>query len=129
MLGKLPLFAQCFADTLIDASPRRRSGLVAAAEHDARAAFLPDIARESLRQAIDSGQDRWVIEALAAHFGVQHNVLRALWRHCPSALQAPPAWHLKQILLRLNELPERVWPRDDAGWLQLASRSVPAAAG
>lgn len=129
VLGKLPLFAQCFADTLIEASPRRRTGLVAAAEHDARAALLPDLAREALRQAIDSGQDRWVIEALAAHFGVQHNVLRALWRHCPSALQAPPTWHLKQILLRLNELPERVWPRDEAGWLQLASRSVPAAAG
>ena len=114
VLGRLPAFAQFFAETLINAQARPRSGLVAAAEHDRRAALLrPDDAREALRQAIDSGQDRWVIEALSAHFGVEHNVLRALWRHCPTALDAPPTWHLKEILLRLNELPERAWPRDD----------------
>jgi hypothetical protein len=84
---------------------------------------------DALRQAIDSGQDRWVVEALAARFGVHDNVLRALLRHCPAALQAPPTWHLKQILLRLDQLPERSWPRDDAGWLDLASRAVPAVAG
>jgi hypothetical protein len=129
VLGKLPLFAQYFADTLIDATPRRRSGLIAAAEHDPRLAQAPGDPRDGLRQAVDSGQDRWVVEALAAHFGVHDNVLRALWRHCPAALRAPPTWHLKQILLRLDELPERAWPRDDAGWLDLASRSVPAIAG
>jgi hypothetical protein len=43
-------------------------------------------------------------------------------------LGAPPTWHLKQIVLRLNELPERAWPRDDAQWLALASRAVPAVA-
>ena len=125
VLGRLPLFAQFFADALIDATPRRRSGLVAAAEHDARVR-APD---DALRQAIDSGQDRWVVEALAARFGVHDNVLRALRRHCPAALQAPPTWPLKQILLRLDQLPERSWPRDDAGWLDLASRAVPAVAG
>lgn len=129
VLGKLPAFAQFFAETLINAQARPRSGLVAAAEHERRAALLrPDDAREALRQAIDSGQDRWVIEALSVHFGVEHNVLRALWRHCPSALDAPPTWHLKEILLRLNELPERAWPRDDRQWLDLASRSVPTLA-
>lgn len=129
VLGKLPAFAQFFAETLINAQARPRSGLVAVAEHERRAALLrPDDAREALRQAIDSGQDRWVIEALSAHFGVEHNVLRALWRHCPSALDAPPTWHLKEILLRLNELPERAWPRDDRQWLDLASRSVPTLA-
>ena len=129
VLGKLPAFAQFFAETLINAQARPRSGLVAAAEHERRAALLrPDDAREALRQAIDSGQDRWVIEALSAHFGVEHNVLRALWRHCPSALDAPPTWHLKEILLRLNELPERAWPRDDRQWLDLASRAVPTLA-
>jgi hypothetical protein len=129
VLGKLPAFAQFFAETLINAQARPRSGLVAAAEHDRRAALLrPDDAREALRQAIDSGQDRWVIEALSAHFGVEHNVLRALWRHCPTALDAPPTWHLKEILLRLNELPERAWPRDDRQWLDLASRAVPTLA-
>lgn len=129
VLGKLPAFAQFFAETLINAQARPRSGLVAAAEHERRAALLrPDDAREALRQAIDSGQHRWVIEALSAHFGVEHNVLRALWRHCPSALDAPPTWHLKEILLRLNELPERAWPRDDRQWLDLASRAVPTLA-
>ena len=129
VLGKLPAFAQFFAETLINAQARPRSGLVAAAEHERRAALLrPDDAREALRQAIDSGQDRWVIEALSAHFGVEHNVLRALWRHCPTALDAPPTWHLKEILLRLNELPERAWPRDDRQWLDLASRAVPTLA-
>lgn len=131
VLGRLPLFAQCFADTLIEATPRRLAGLVAVAEHDGRLTRpgQRDAACERLRHAVDSGQDRWVIEALSAHFGVQHAVLRALWRHCPSALQAPPTWHLRQILLRLNELPERAWPKDDAAWLALASRSVPAVAG
>ena len=129
MLGKLPAFAQFFAETLINAQARPRSGLVAAAEHERRAALLrPDDAREALRQAIDSGQDRWVIEALSAHFGIEHNVLRALWRHCPTALGAPPTWHLKEILMRLNELPERAWPRDDRQWLDLASRAVPTLA-
>jgi hypothetical protein len=128
-LSKLPAFAQFFAETLIDAQARPRSGLIAAAEHDPRAALLrPSNAREALRQAVDSGQDRWIIESLASYFAVQHNVMRALWRHCPQALGAPPTWHLKQILLRLNELPERAWPRDDGQWLELASRAVPAVA-
>jgi hypothetical protein len=128
VLGKLPAFAQFFADALIDAQPRRRSGLIGAAERDARLAPRGADARDALRQAVDSGQDRWIVEALAAHLGVQQNVLRALWRHCPAAIGAPPAWHLRQILLRLNELPERAWPRDDAQWLEFASRSVPAIA-
>jgi hypothetical protein len=124
VLGRLPLFARFFADALIEATPRRRAGLFAAAGHDARRA-----SGDALRRAIDSGQDRWVVEALAAHFGVHDNVLRALWRHCPGALQAPPTWHLEEILLRLDQLPERSWPRDDAGWLELARRAVPAVAG
>ena len=124
VLGKLPLMAQFFADALIDATPRRRSGLVAAAEHDPRRAQ-----GDALRRAVDSGQDRWVVEALAAHFGVHENVLRGLWRHCPASLQAPPTWHLRQILLRLDQLPERGWPRDDAGWIEFAGRAVPAVAG
>jgi hypothetical protein len=128
VLSRLPAFAHFFADVLIDAQPRRRTGLVAVAEHDPRLAMRTDDAREALRRAVDSGQDRWAIEALSAHLGVQHNVIRALWRHCPAALGTPPTWHLKQILLRLDGLPERAWPRDDAGWLDLASRSVPAVA-
>lgn len=128
VLGRLPAFAQFFADVLIDAQPRQRNDLIVAAEHDPRDGLDPGDAREALRQAVDSGQDRWVVEALAAHFGVHDNVMRALWRHCPAALGAPPTWHLKQIVLRLNELPERAWPRDDVQWLALASRAVPAVA-
>jgi hypothetical protein len=134
VLSKLPLFAQFFAAALIDAQPCRRSGLVAAAEHEslrssahARRGLAAD--PDTLRQAVDSGQDRWVVEALAGHFGVQPNVIRALWRGCPVALGTPPAWHLKQILLRLNELPERNWPRTDPEWVELAARAVPAIAG
>lgn len=129
VLGKLPAFAQFFAEALIDAQPRRRSGLIGAAERDARLAQRAADARDALRQSVDSGQDRWVVEALAAHLGVHQNVLRALWRHCPASIGAPPTWHLRQILLRLNELPERAWPRDDTQWLEFASRSVPAIAG
>jgi len=129
VLSKLPAFGQFFAETLIDAAPARRSELVAVAEQDARAALLrPADGVQALRQAIDSGQDRWVIEALAAHFGVQHNTVRALWRHCPAALGTPPTWHLKQILRQLDALPDRSWPRDEAQWLELASRAVPAVA-
>jgi len=129
VLAKLPAFAQCFAETLIDAAPPSRSELVAVAEHDTRAALLrPADGRQALRQAVDSGQDRWIIEALAAHFAVEQNTVRALWRHCPSVLGAPPTWHLKQILRQLDELPDRNWPRDDAQWLELASRAVPAVA-
>jgi hypothetical protein len=133
VLSKLPAFARFFADSLIDAEPSRRSGLIAAAEHipirgssgwpERRGDPL-----DALRQAVDSGQDRWVIEALAGHFGVQPNVMRALWRHCPTSIGTPPSWHLKQILLRLNELPERFWPHGDARWLEFAGRSVPAIA-
>jgi hypothetical protein len=128
VLARLPLFAQFFAEHLIDASPRSRAGLVAAAEHDPRTARNAPVVRDALRQAIDAGQDRWVVESLAAHFAVPGNVVRALWRQCPAALGAPPPWHLRQILLRLAELPERGWPRDDAQWLELASRAVPAVA-
>ncbi len=127
VLSKLPAFAQFFAEALIDTQPRRRGGLLEDATATTSRSDLPD-ALEALRQAVDSGQDRWVVEALAAHFDVSANVLRALWRHCPAALDIPPAWHLKQILLRLNELPERAWPRADAQWLELAGRAVPAVA-
>ena len=82
-----------------------------------------------LTRAIDSGQDRWVVEAVARYFRVSDNVIRALWRNCPAALGAPPEWHLRQVLLALNERPERTWPSDAAGWLALKSSAVPASVG
>jgi hypothetical protein len=145
VLGRLPAFAQFFADALIDAEP-----LVLDAGADPLASFDDDdeptaievqsdlrrlapqpagaAAPAWLKQAIDSGQDRAVIVSLARHFAVSENVIRALWRQCPAPLGAPPTWHLVQILRRLDELPERSWPRDEAGWLALMSRAIPAAA-
>jgi hypothetical protein len=82
--------------------------------------------RDALRQAIDSGQDRVVITALAQYFKVQEPVIRRLWRHCPPGLGMPPVWHLQPILRQLDQLPERTWPHDDASWQALAGRTLPA---
>ena len=119
VLSRLPLFTQFFAEGLIEAAPRSRSALVEQA--DGLSEPL-----DSLRRAIDSGQDRTVIEALSAHFAVDARVLRALWRQCPRALGSPPSWQLQPLLLALDALPERQWPRDDAAWLELAAEAVPA---
>lgn len=82
-----------------------------------------------LKRAIDAGQDRAIIEALAQRFAVQDNVIRKLWREPPLALGAPPTWHLTQILRRLNDLPEREWPTRDRDWQNFAAHAVPAEAG
>lgn len=81
-----------------------------------------------LRRAIDAGQDRNVIEALAQRFAVGDNLIRRLWRETPAALGQPPTWHLRQVLRQLETLPERDWPRSDAQWRALLSRAVPAEA-
>ncbi len=78
-----------------------------------------------LRRAIDAGQDRAMIEALAQRFAVGDNVIRRLWRERPAALGTPPTWQLAQILRQLNPLGERDWPADDAAWRELIARSVP----
>lgn len=119
VLSRLPLFTQFFAEALIEAAPRSRSALVEQADGLSEPLI-------SLRRAIDSGQDRTVIEALSAHFAVDARVLRALWRQCPRALGSPPSWQLQALLLALDALPERQWPRDDAAWLELAAQAVPA---
>jgi hypothetical protein len=81
-----------------------------------------------LKRAIDAGQDRVIIEALAQRFAVGDNVIRRLWRESPRALGVPPTWHLTQILRRLNELSDRQWPADDAAWRALIASAVPAEA-
>lgn len=81
-----------------------------------------------LRRAIDAGQDRAVIEALAQRFAVGDNLIRRLWREMPAALGQPPTWHLRQILRRLDTLGERHWPATDAQWRELIARAVPAEA-
>ena len=118
VLSRLPLMAQFFAEALIDAAPRTRSALVEQA--DGLSEPL-----SGLRRAIDSGQDRTVIEALSAHFAVDARVLRALWRQCPRVLGSPPSWQLQPLLLTLDALPERLWPATDAQWLELAAQAWP----
>ena len=82
-----------------------------------------------LRRAIDAGQDRTVIEAIAQRFAVGDNVVRRVWRERPSALGQPPTWQLAQILRRLNERDERDWPADAASWEALIASAVPVEAG
>jgi hypothetical protein len=143
VLHKLPLLAQFLADRLVCGpaqnrraefaaliaaqSPRQEPVLLAAGP--AAMARVDEINLRNLVRAIDSGQDRWVVESLARYFRVSDNVIRALWRNCPAALGAPPEWHLRQILLALNERPERLWPSDAAGWLALKSSAIPASVG
>ena len=81
-----------------------------------------------LRRAIDAGQDRAIIEAVAQRFAVSDNVIRRLWREAPPALGQPPTWHLGQILRRLHEAGDRDWPRGIVGWNALIASAVPAEA-
>jgi hypothetical protein len=143
VLHKLPLLAQFLADRLVGGetlsqraefaariaaqAPRKEAALLSAGP--STMTRLDEAALRNLARAIDSGQDRWVVESLARYFRVSDNVIRALWRNCPAALGAPPEWHLRQILLTLNERPERSWPSDAAGWLALKSSAVPASLG
>lgn len=83
---------------------------------------------QALRRAVDAGQDRAVIEALAQRFAVGDNVIRRLWRDPPAAIGQPPTWHLAQILRQLDALGDRGWPADDAQWRALLARAVPVEA-
>ncbi|MBN9429893.1 MAG: hypothetical protein J0H09_25665 [Burkholderiales bacterium] len=82
-----------------------------------------------LKRAIDAGQDRAVIEAIAQRFAVGDNVIRRVWREQPAALGQPPTWHLAQILRRLGECTDRTWPADAAAWQALIASSIPVEAG
>jgi len=81
-----------------------------------------------LQRAIDAGQDRSVIEALAQRFAVPENLIRRLWRENPAALGQPPTWHLAQILRRLAAGGERAWPGNDEAWRELIAQAIPAEA-
>lgn len=78
-----------------------------------------------LKRAIDAGQDRAVIEAIAQRFAVGDNVVRRVWRDRPAALGQPPTWQLAQILRRLGERGDRDWPGDAAAWEALIASAVP----
>lgn len=81
-----------------------------------------------LRGAVDAGQDRAVIDALADRFSVSPNTIRLLWHEKPNALGHPPTWHLAEILRQLDRTGRHDWPRNDAAWQALMARSVPQAA-
>ncbi len=156
VLARLPSFATFFAEALLSldawrpgegadheadghepdcaGDDARRTGRAAGSTYDLRRlAARPDSAHSlrwavALKQAIDAGQDRAVIEALAQRFAVGDNVVRRLWRERPAALGQPPTWQLAQILRRLDEAGEREWPTDARGWEALIATAVPAEA-
>jgi len=149
LLARLPSFANFFADALLplDACAPERDALDepryddrAAPASGAQATFelRPIAARQrsahslywaaALKRAIDAGQDRATIEALAQRFAVGDNVVRRIWRERPAALGQPPTWQLGQILRQLQSNGERAWPADAAGWQSLIASAVPAEA-
>jgi hypothetical protein len=105
VLSRLSCFAQVFADLYADPTVTQRS---------------------SLMQAIDSGQDRRIIDTVAQLFAVDTNTVRHLWRVSPSNLGTPSFWRLQQLLLYLDACAPREWPAADADWQALAERSFDA---
>lgn len=142
VLGRLPWLATFLAESMVplDAAllvPPTAEAAAPDGAHrtlDLRAVAARGETRHSqhwagvLRRAIDAGQDRAVIEALAQRFAVSDNLIRRLWREAPAALGQPPTWHLRQILRQLDALGERDWPQTDAHWGALLARAVPAEA-
>lgn len=116
-LARLPAFAQFFADALVATDPGGDEGPTV---------VPPGGDPLELARALDSGQDRLIVSALAQRLRVSENTIRGLWRRSPQALGTPPAWHLQRIVQRLDALPERAWPQDPAGWRELAQRAAPA---
>ena len=84
-------------DTQADAT-RRRAQRRQAPTFDLRPLAARQDSAHSLRwggvlkRAIDAGQDRAVIEAIAQRFAVDDNVVRRVWRDKPAALGQPPTW-------------------------------------
>jgi hypothetical protein len=154
ILERLPSFAACLSETLLpietlrleqqdvedlyaptgtaiehaerESGPRPQAPAFDLAAIASGAARMDNLAHaHRLKQAVDAGQDRAVIHALAARFGVSENTIRLLWHDRPEALGQPPTWHLAEILLRLDALPRREWPDTPAAWEQLAASAVP----
>ena len=81
-----------------------------------------------LQRAIDAGQDRLIIEAIAHRFAVDDNLVRRLWREPPEALGQPPTWRLAQILRQLAERGPRQWPASEQDWSALIAAAIPSEA-
>lgn len=126
-LNKLPAFAQFFADRLLAAAtPTARERMADHLVAQGHQGIGAEALLRGLGRAVDSGQDAWAIVGLARYFDVSDNLIRSLWRHCPSALGTPPTWHLRQILKRLDQISEREWPHDAAGWAALKAAAIPS---
>lgn len=151
ILSQLPGFAAFFAETLVpldaallgtsedddgidDPHSHARSTRRATPTLDLRAVAArrtgPHASHWSrlLQRAVDAGQDRAVIEALAGRLGVSENLIRRLWRESPRGFGQPPGWQLAQVLRRLDGIDERSWPRSEAAWRELIASAVPAEA-
>ena len=117
VLQRLGCFAQFFSDSLLTKVAADQESL----RLDAAASLWPRSTNQNviqlITQAVDSGQDRAVIDALAQRFAISSNTVRHLWRAAPSALGTPVTWHLQQILLRLDAIEPREWPATPNGWL------------
>ncbi len=114
VLQRLACFAQFFSDSLLT-----REDITQHFDEDG--SVWPQASDTSMSQrmaqAVDSGQDRQVIEAIAQRFAVSSNTVRNLWRVAPTALGTPATWHLQQILLRLDSIAPRAWPSKPNDWL------------
>jgi hypothetical protein len=131
ILRELPNFAAYFAQSLVKLDTL--SALADPQETDelyAPTLDLPELASRNdtvhslrwaavLRQAVDAGQDRLVIEALAQRFAVPDNVLRRLWRDKPLGLGALPTWQLAQVLRHLAPYADRDWPESASAWTEV----------
>ena len=132
VLSRLPGLAGFFAQTLVPLEADGRSG--GSAGFDLRSLAARAASSHSLhwagvlRRAIDAGQDRAVIEALAQRFAVPENVLRRLWRELPADLGQPPGWQVGPVLRELARAGERDWPVTAAQWQALLERAVPVEA-
>ncbi len=81
-----------------------------------------------LRQAVDAGQDRFVIAAIAERFAVEPNVIRRLWHERPAGLGQPPSWQIAPLLHVLDATDAADWPANERQWRELLAGAVPAEA-
>ena len=103
LLARLPWMAHFLAETLIPLETG-----AAGQARDSR-----------LRQAIDAGQDRLAIEALANRLAVSPALMRRLWREPPVELGVPPAWLLPALMHGLEAIAPQEWPKSADGWQAL----------
>jgi hypothetical protein len=116
-LQRMGCFAQFFSDYLLT-----RKDYSNTQDLTETGLALSDLSAENalyMTKAIDSGQDRQLIEALAQRFAVSPNTLRTLWRVAPNALGTPDTWLLQKILLRLDSTDPKAWPSTPNDWFEL----------